>query len=104
MDLAGHCIDLLEMFFGPVRKISCFTNHTVHTYQTEDSAATLLHFANGALGTVDTFFCIQDTSSKNALELYGSKGSIAATGTIGQQSQGEMKVFLQSAEPASQSQ
>ena len=90
MDLGSHCIDLLELFFGPVSTVSCFARSTIHTYASEDSAVVLLQFANGALGTVDTFFCIQDESSRNALELYGSRGSILATGTIGQGSQGEM--------------
>jgi len=104
MDLAGHCIDLLEMFFGPVTKVSCFTNHTVQAYVSEDSGVVLLNFANGALGTVDTFFCIQDESSKNALELYGSKGSVVASGTIGQGSQGEMTAYLQGDEAGYQAQ
>lgn len=98
IDMGGHCIDLLEMFFGPVRKVCCLINRTVHPYASEDSAVTLLQFANGALGTVDTFFCIQDNSSKNALELYGSRGGILATGTIGQGSQGEMTAWVQSEE------
>lgn len=97
IDLGSHCIDLLEMFFGPVRRVSCFTGNLVHAYASEDSATTMLQFANGALGTVDTFFCIQDNSSKNALELYGSMGSIHATGTISQGSQGEMTCDVQSA-------
>jgi 1,5-anhydro-D-fructose reductase (1,5-anhydro-D-mannitol-forming) len=98
MDLGGHCIDLLEMFFGPVKTVSCFINHTIHSYVTEDSAVVLLQFANGAMATVDAFFCIQDNSSKNALELYGSQGNICATGTIGQGSQGEMVAQLQATE------
>ncbi len=96
IDMGSHCIDLLEMFFGPVAAVSCFTNRTIHSYATEDSAVVLLRFANGALGSVDTFFCIQDDSSRNALELYGSQGSILATGTIGQGSQGEMTARLAS--------
>jgi predicted dehydrogenase len=95
VDLGSHCIDLLEMFFGPVKKLCCFTNQTIHGYKAEDSAATMLSFENGAMATVDTFFCIQDDSSKNALELYGSKGSILATGTIGQGSQGKMIAHFQ---------
>jgi UDP-N-acetyl-2-amino-2-deoxyglucuronate dehydrogenase len=86
------------MFFGPVKQVSCFTRRAVHAYESEDSAVALLDFANGALGTVDTFFCIQDESSKNALELYGSQGSILATGTIGQGSQGEMTAWLAASE------
>ncbi|MHC4542345.1 MAG: Gfo/Idh/MocA family protein, partial [Planctomycetota bacterium] len=95
IDMGGHCIDLLEMFFGAVAKVGCFVNNTVHSYTSEDSATAMLFFENGALGTVDTFFCIPDNSSKNALELYGSKGSILAKGTIGQGSAGRMEAFLE---------
>jgi len=95
IDMGGHCIDLLEMFFGNVAKVSCFTNSTVHDYKSEDSATATLFFENGALGTVDTFFCIPDNSSKNVLELYGSKGSILAKGTIGQGPAGQMAAFLE---------
>jgi predicted dehydrogenase len=96
--MGGHCIDLLEMFFGSVVQVSCFTGNTIHQYGTEDSATVLLRFANGAMATVDTFFCIQDVSSKNVLELYGSRGSILAQGTIGQGSAGVMTAYLPSAD------
>ena len=95
IDMGGHCIDLLEMFFGKVVKVSCFINNTVHEYKSEDSAVVVLFFENGALGNVDTFFCIPDNSSKNVLELYGSKGSILANGTIGQGPAGQMTAFLE---------
>ena len=95
IDMGGHCIDLLEMFFGPVRRVSCLINRTVHSYEAEDSAVALLSFDNGALATVDTFFCIPDNSSKNVLELYGSSGSILARGTIGQGEAGEMVAYLE---------
>lgn len=97
MDLAGHCLDLLEMFFGPVAAVSCMTGHTIHRYATEDSGAVLARFQNGALATVDTFFCIRDRSSKNRLEIYGSRGSILAQDTIGQGDRGEMVAFLEPA-------
>ena len=44
---------------------------------------------------VDTYFCIPDSSSKNVLELYGSRGSILASGTIGQGSAGKMTAWLE---------
>lgn len=97
MDLGGHCLDLLEMFFGRARAVSCFINRTVQAYQSEDSAVTTVLFDNGAMGVVDTFFCIPDESSRNVLELYGSKGSIHAQGTIGQGDRGEMVARLQEA-------
>jgi predicted dehydrogenase len=95
IDMGGHCIDLLKMFFGNVAKVSCFINNTVHSYKSEDSATAMLFFENGAIGTVDMFFCIPDNSSKNVLELYGSKGSILARGTIGQGPAGQMEAFLE---------
>jgi predicted dehydrogenase len=104
IDMGSHCIDLLEMFFGPVARVSCLVNNTIHSYKSEDSAVALLQFAKGALGTVDAFFCIQDDASKNVLELYGSKGSILARGTIGQGSAGEMKAYLLPEDTAYQSQ
>lgn len=95
MDMGSHCIDLLEMFFGEIRTVSCFINNSIHAYKSEDSAVVSMRFENGALATVDTFFCIPDNSSKNVLELYGSKGSILAKGTIGQGSSGEMIAYLE---------
>ena len=95
IDMGCHCIDLLEMFLGRVKKVSCFTNNSVHDYQTEDSAVAMLTFENGTIATVDTFFCIPDNSSKNVLEIYGSKGSILAKGTLGQGQAGEMTAYLE---------
>jgi predicted dehydrogenase len=95
MDMGSHCIDLLEMFFGKLKSVSCFINNSVHNYKSEDSAIVSLRFENGSLATVDTFFCIPDNSSKNILELYGSKGSILARGTIGQGAAGEMAAYLE---------
>lgn len=95
MDMGSHCIDLLEMFFGPVKSVSCFINNSVHDYQSEDASIVSLSFKNGALATVDSCFCIPDNSSKNILELYGSQGSILAKGTIGQGVSGEMAAYLE---------
>jgi len=95
IDMGSHCIDLLEMFLGNVKSVSCFINNSIHPYKSEDSAVVTLLFENGAIGTVDSYFCIPDNSSKNVLELYGSKGSILATGTIGQGSSGKMIAFLE---------
>lgn len=97
MDLGGHCIDLLEMFFGRIEKVSCFINNSVHDYKSEDSAVAMLFFENGAMASVDTLFCVPDASSKNRLEIYGSKGSILAEGTIGQGQAGKMTAYIDDA-------
>lgn len=97
MDLGGHCIDLLEMFFGPVKRVMCLTGNLVQDYASEDTAVVLLDFASGAKGVVDNLFNVPDDSSKNRFELYGSMGSILAEGTIGQGAIGTMTAMLQRA-------
>lgn len=93
MDMGGHCLDLLELFLGPVVEASCFTANRIQSYPSEDSAVATLRFENGALGVVDAFFCIPDASSRNVLEIYGSLGSLLATGTIGQAADGSLTHF-----------
>lgn len=95
MDMGGHLIDLLEMYLGKIKSVSCVISNSVHDYESEDSAVAVLIFESGVIATVDTFFCIPDDASKNVLELYGSGGSILASGTIGQGSAGRMVAFIQ---------
>jgi predicted dehydrogenase len=95
IDMGGHCLDLLEMFFGTPQQVSCVARSTVQGYASEDAAVATVLFENGAIGVVDAFFCIPDQSSQNRLELYGSQGSVLAQGTIGQGDRGEMVAFLQ---------
>lgn len=95
IDMGSHCIDLLEMFFGKVKEVQAITGRIAHKYPVEDIALVNLRFSKGALGIVDNCFNIPDTSSENRLEIYGTKGSILAEGTIGQISTGKMKVNLE---------
>lgn len=96
IDMGNHLLDLLEYIFqSPVAEVSCYTGNLVQAYQSEDSALTMVRFKNGALGMVDAFFSIPDNSSKNALEIYGSKGSVLAQGTIGQSSGGTARAYIE---------
>lgn len=88
IDMGTHCIDLLEMFMGKAVEVFCYTGGLIQDYPVEDTAVVLLKFETGAVGVVDNHFNIPDASSENRLEIYGSKGSILARGTIGQESSG----------------
>lgn len=95
VDLASHCVDLLEMLFGPVVKVSAFTDSLTHYYPVEDSNVILLKFASGAHATVDNNFNVPDLSASNVLELYGTRGSVVAEGSIGQSSDGKLTLRLE---------
>lgn len=98
IDMASHCMDLLEMFFGKASEISAFTGNLVQDYSSEDTAAILMKFKSGAVGFVDAHFNIPDDASKNILEVYGSKGSLRAFGTIGQIPTGELYALIEKEE------
>jgi len=98
MDMGIHCIDLLRMLLGEVEEVSAFTDTVVFSYPVEDTSIVTLRFDNEAYGVVDNFFNIPDAAAQNRLEVYGTKGCILADGTIGQESAGKMKVYLQEEE------
>jgi predicted dehydrogenase len=97
MDMGGHCIDLLTMFFGDVAEVAGFQDNLVHDYYpVEDTSTVILKFKNGTHGIVDNYFSIPDNAAKNRIEVYGSRGSIIGEGTIGQDAEGgRLEVFIQ---------
>ena len=93
IDLGTHCLDLLEWIFASrIVEVTGFQDQLVQQYPTpvEDAATTLLRFANGAHGIVDTYYNLPDAAAQNSLELHGSGGSLIAQGTIGQEPTGRM--------------
>lgn len=97
IDMGNHCIDLLEFIFGRAVEVSCFTGNLVQDYRSEDTAVAMLRFASGAVGVVDNLFNVPDAAARNALEVYGSQGSVVAFGTIGQDSGGSLSAVLKGA-------
>ena len=95
MDLGMHCIDLLRMFLGEVVEVSAFTDTLVFKYPVEDTSIVTLGFDTKAYGVVDNVFNIPDASAQNRLEIYGTKGCILSDGTIGQESAGKLKTYVQ---------
>jgi predicted dehydrogenase len=100
IDMGNHCIDLLEMLFGRTVEVSCFTGNLVQAYASEDTAVATLRFESGAIGVVDNMFNVPDAAARNALEVYGSKGSVWAWGTIGQDSAGKLHATLERGDKA----
>ena len=95
MDMGIHCIDLLRMFLGEVKEVSALTGTLVFNYPVEDTSVVTLSFDTMAYGVVDNFFNIPDAAAQNRLEIYGTQGCILADGTIGQESTGKLKVYVQ---------
>ena len=95
MDMGVHCIDLLQYIIGDkVVSVSALVGTKTFSYEVEDSATVLMQFQNGAYATVDTNFNIPDNAAECRLEIYGTKGSILASGTISQVEGGNFRLLL----------
>lgn len=95
MDMGIHCIDLLQYITGlKAEEVTGFAHTQTFSYNADDSAAIVMKMNNGALAMVDANFNIPDAAAKCKLEIYGTKGSIMAEGTISQIEAGEVSVLI----------
>lgn len=95
VDMGTHCIDLLRYFLDDeVEWVFGDISTKTFRYEVDDSADCILHMHKGASCYVDVHFNIPDEAAKGMLEIYGTKGSILAQGTIGQDGRGEVYLNL----------
>ena len=64
----------------------------VFNYEVDDQSSTLMELENGAYAYVDANFNIPDAAAKCRMEIYGSRGSMLAEGTISQIEAGTIQV------------
>lgn len=79
MNQSIHYIDLLQWMAGPVRSIKAMTDTLVHRMETEDVAAAVLRFTNGAVGTITATTGAYPGMAAR-LELFGERGSLVVEG------------------------
>lgn len=95
MDLAIHCIDLIQYITNSrTVKVTGMTGTKTFAYDVEDSSSVLFETDNGAFCYVDVNFNIPDDAAKCRFEVYGTKGSMLAEGTISQVEGGKLDVVL----------
>ncbi len=83
MDMAIHCVDLLQYITGLKGvEITGFIDNQVMKYEAEDGGSFVIRMDNGAFMTVDANFNVP--SSLCTLEIHGTLGSLYAEGTVGQ--------------------
>ncbi len=95
MDMGVHCIDLIQYITGSkAKRIAAFTGTKTFKYEVEDSASLIFETEDGALCYIDANFNIPDVAARGRLEIYGTRGSILAEGTIGQVEGGKVEAVL----------
>ena len=72
---AIHTVDLLLWMFGPVARVCGATATRVHTIDAEDTAAAVLEFASGAIGTIEAATSVYPGYPRR-VEVTGTEGTI----------------------------
>lgn len=95
MDMGVHCVDLIQYITGQkCKRLAGMASTQTFNYEVEDSGVILFELDKGAICIVDSNFNIPDAAARCRLEIYGTKGSILAEGTIGQQEGGKVDVMI----------
>ena len=75
MNQAIHTVDLLLWMFGPVARVYARTATRVHAIEVEDTAAAVLEFTSGALGTIEATTSVYPGYARR-VEVTGAEGTI----------------------------
>ena len=95
VDMGIHVIDLLQYLSGlEAREVVAFNETQTFNYEVDDSSAVIMKMSNGSLAYIDSYFNIPDAASVAKLEIYGTKGSIIASGTLAQEEVGTVKILI----------
>lgn len=95
MDMGVHCIDLIQYITGSkVKTVAGMSGTKAFKYEVDDQSSTLMELENGAYAYVDANFNIPDAAAKCRMEIYGTRGSMLAEGTISQIEAGSINVVL----------
>ena len=100
MDLAVHCIDLMEYVSGMrVTQVASMNEKIAfpeEAYDVEDTSTLLMRMENGAQFVVQTNFNIPDEAAKWRVEFFGTKGRLLGDTMIGQNDMGKLNaVFIE---------
>lgn len=77
---ASHHIDLLLWMFGDVQSVYAKTATRLVDIETEDTAAVVLQFANGALGIIEATTAARPVDLEASLSVMGERGSVVIGG------------------------
>jgi predicted dehydrogenase len=75
MNQGIHTIDLLLWLLGDVQRVSALSRTALHDIESEDTLASTLEFANGAIGTLEATTSVYPGYDRR-IEITGSEGTL----------------------------
>jgi len=95
MDMGVHCLDLIQYITGfKAKRAAGMASTLTFDYEVEDSGVLMVELENGALCSIESHFNIPDAAARGRFEIYGTKGSMLAEGTISQVEGGKLEVMI----------
>ena len=77
---AIHHVDILRWLFGPIKKVNCIMTKRINKLQAEDTAAAIIEFSNGSLGTVEATTAARPVDLHASISVVGEKGTAIISG------------------------
>ena len=96
MDVGSHCIDLLCFLLGRVKEVAGIAKSVIFNYPVEDTSTFILKFTRGTRGVVENSFAIP--YRENHLEIYGTRGTLLISRSIGPFKDFQMKLITEEGE------
>lgn len=96
MDVGSHCIDLLTFLLGKAKRALGIMDNVLFPYPVEDTSVLFLEFERGCRGVVENSFAIPHR--ENHLEIYGERGSLLISRSIGPYTDFRMRLLSEKGE------
>lgn len=76
VDLASHQLDWFDYLFGPIKFAEGLARNQGGSYPAEDIVAANFEFESGVVGSGVWCFTVEQSLSRDRIEIFGSKGKI----------------------------
>lgn len=80
MNQAIHDLDLMLWLMGPVESVQAMAATRLRNIETEDVAAAVVQFKNGALGVIEAATTIYPKNLEESIAVFGEKASVKISG------------------------
>lgn len=81
MNQAIHNLDLMLWLMGPVESVQAMAATRLRKIETEDVAAAVVQFKNGALGVIEAATTIYPKNLEESIAVFGETASVKISGT-----------------------
>jgi UDP-N-acetyl-2-amino-2-deoxyglucuronate dehydrogenase len=81
MNQASHYVDMIQWLVGPVDSVSAKTATLARHIESEDTGVAILHFRNGALGTIEVTMLTYPRNMEGSITIIGERGTVKVGGT-----------------------